>query len=261
MTPGREATVTVVIPTKDAADLLRGCLESVAWADEIIVVDMFSTDDTAEVCAAYPQCRLHQREDYIFGNVNFGFDQASSDWVMRLDTDERITPELAQEIRGLMASATSEVTGYAFWERPVILGRELHHGFGRRHYRKMLFRRGAARYPVRSEHEDLETSGTWLQTQNGYLHHNYRSVRQYLEKTNYYTDRDIERMELPAKAPSARHGATSVARAFYLYYLKTRGYRDGWVGFVDASMRAFYQLVLWAKVRERFESERSPDGD
>ena len=57
--------------------LLRECLESVAWADEIVLVDMFSTDDTAAVCADFPNCRLHEREDYIFGNVNFGFDQAT----------------------------------------------------------------------------------------------------------------------------------------------------------------------------------------
>lgn len=249
-------TLSVVIPTKDAAALLKDCLASVAWADEIVVVDMFSTDETPEVCAEHPHCRLLRREDYIFGNVNFGFDQASSDWVMRLDTDERITPELAEEVLGILADHPEGVTGFEFWERPVILGRELTHGFGRKHYRKMMFRRGAARYPVRSEHEDLEASGTWLRTRHGYLHHNYTSVGQYLAKTDYYTQRDAERASLPARAPGQVQAVVDSLRAFYFYYLRLQGYRDGWVGFVDAAMRGFYQLTYWAKLRERWERER-----
>lgn len=249
-------TLSVVIPTKDAAHLLRECLASVAWADEIVVVDMFSSDDTAAVCAEYPQCRLLQRDDYIFGNVNFGFEQAAGDWVMRLDSDERITPELAAEIEEILAQPPAGVTGYECRERRIVLGRELKHGASREHYRKMLFRRGAARYPVRHEHEELETSGTWLRTRHGYLHHNYASVAEYLEKTNYYTEKDVPRAPLGAKPPGAARALFEAARAFYLYALKWRGYRDGWVGILDSGMRAVYQFTLWMKLRERWERER-----
>jgi glycosyltransferase involved in cell wall biosynthesis len=245
------ATLSVVIPSKDSAHLLDDCLASVAWADEIIVVDMFSSDGTAELCRRYPQTRVIERDDYIFGNVNFGFDSATCDWVMRLDTDERITPQLATEIQRMLASPPADVVGFELWERPIVLGRELKHGFGRKHHRKMLFRRGMARYPVRHEHEDLETSGRWLRTVNGYLHYNYASVGDYLDKINYYTDRDLERVDLPTSPPG--HGVVirATLRAFYLYFLKYQGFRDGWVGFVDASMRALYQFVYWMKLRER----------
>lgn len=249
-------SLSVVIPTKDAAEGLAGCLETVAWADEILVVDMHSSDDTRAICARYPQCKLFERDDYIFGNVNFGFDEARGEWVMRLDTDERITPELAAEIQTIVRVPPTEVTGFEIWERPVILGRELRHGFGKRHFRKMLFRRGAARYPVHHEHEDLATSGVWARLQHGYLHHNYETVGQYLEKANYYTDRDIERAAMPDRAPHAVAAVIAVARQFYLYYLKDQGFRDGWVGFVDAGMRAHYQFLYWAKLRERWERER-----
>jgi glycosyltransferase involved in cell wall biosynthesis len=249
-------TLSVVIPTKNAAELLTGALESVKWADELIVVDMFSTDETDEVCARYPNCRVFKRDDYIFGNVNFGFDQATTDWVMRLDTDERIPPELAEEVRAILAAPPGGVTGFEFWEQTFRLGRELEHGFGRKHFRKMMFRRGSARYPVRSEHESLETSGTWLRSEHPYLHLNYPRVADYLEKTNYYTGKDVERVVLPDRPPTTWDGARETLRAFYLYYLKWRGYKDGWVGFLDAAMRSFYQLVYWAKLRERWERER-----
>jgi glycosyltransferase involved in cell wall biosynthesis len=252
----RRATLTVAIPTKDAADLLPDCLASVAWADEIIVVDMFSSDDTEEVSARYPQCRFFRRSDYIFGNLNFAFEHATSDWVLRLDSDERITPELAEEIQSILANPPQDVTGFEFWERPFVLGRELRFGFGRKHYRKILFRRGAARYPVRHEHEDLETNGVWMRGRHGYVHLNYNAVREYLTKADYYTELDVARATLPPTAPGQRDAFVSSARAFYLYYLKYQGFRDGWVGLLDAGMRSGYRFVYWAKLRERWERER-----
>ncbi len=248
---GRES-LTVVIPTRNAAALLADCLESVAWADELIVVDMFSTDDTGAVCARYPQCRLVQRDDYIFGNVNFGFDEATSDWVMRLDTDERITPELAQEIGTILSDPPPDVVGYLFRQRMIILGRELRHGAGSDHYRQMMFRHGTARYPVRSEHEALETTGTWLRARNAYVHHNYSSVRQYMTKARYYTDKDVERAELPKRRPTIAKALFETARAEYLYVVKKQGFRDGWRGILDGTMRAVYQFLFWTKLRRRW---------
>lgn len=254
MTAGRE-TLTVTIPTKDAGHLLVDCLASVSFADEIIVVDMFSTDDTEEVCAAYPQCRLIRRDGYIFENLNVAFAEAASDWILRIDTDERLTLELAAEIQEILADPPPGVIGFAFWERPIILGRELRHGFGRKHHRKLLFRRGTARYRVEHEHEDLESTGVWQTGRHGYLHYNYSAVRQYLEKMNYYTEADAKRASLQS-APRMRDALLQSTRQFYLYYLKYQGFRDGWVGFVDAAMRGFYQLVLWAKLREQWEKQR-----
>ena len=253
--PAGRQSVSVIIPTHNSADVLGDCLASVEWADEIVVVDMHSTDETEELCHRYPHCRLVRREDYIFGNVNHGMDLAASNWLLRLDSDERLTPELRLELEEFLRDPPAGVTGVECWERPIILGRELHWGFGARHHRKLMFRKGSARYAVQGEHEDLTTSGAWIKSEHGYLHLNYRTVAQYLEKANYYTQRDVERATLPAKPPSAWSGAKQGIRAFYLYFLQKRGYRDGWIGFLDASMRGYYQLVLWAKLRERCEKQ------
>ncbi|MHB8694519.1 MAG: glycosyltransferase family 2 protein [Solirubrobacteraceae bacterium] len=252
----QRATLAVVIPTKDAAPLLREALASVAFADEIIVVDMFSTDETQAVCDEHPQCRLLRRDDYIFGNVNFGFESATADWVMRLDTDERVTPELAAEISEILARPPAGAMGYEFLERRMSLGRELRHGAGRPHYRRMLFRRGSARYPVRHEHEELEGLGPWRRAEHGYLHYSYASIGDYLRKIDYYTEKDVERVDLPGRPPSVRRALLETVRAFYLYAIRLRGYRDGWIGWLDAGMRAFYQFTYWMRLRERWERER-----
>jgi glycosyltransferase involved in cell wall biosynthesis len=254
--PPERQTLAVVIPTKDAAALLGDTLESVKWADELIVVDMNSTDGTDDICARFPNCRVFKRLDYIEANANFGFDQSQSDWVLRLDSDERLTPELAREIQGMLAAPPAGVDGFALWERVRIFRRELRHGWGRKHFKKLLFRRGTARYPAETEHQSLAGPATWQRMKHGFIHENYLSVTQYLAKMDYYTTNDAVRADLPAEAPPVRHAVKETARAFYLYYLKWRGYRDGWIGFVDASMRAVYQLVYWAKLRERWERER-----
>lgn len=247
------ATLTVVIPTKNVAHLIADCLASVAWADEILVIDMFSTDKTHEICHSFERCRVIERDDYIFGNVNHGIDEAACDWVLRLDSDERITPELAAEIQGILADPPHGVDGYMCWERIFVLGREIHHGFGRRHHRRILFRKGVGRYAVRREHEDLEYTGHWETAEHGYLHLNYRSVGDYLQKMDYYIERDLDRTALPRTVPGTHRGVVEAVRAFYLYYLRYQGFRDGWVGLLDASMRAIYQWVAYAKLRERWE--------
>ena len=255
---GTEArdTVSVVLVTENQADLLVDCLASVSWADEIIVVDAHSTDATAEICEGYAQCRRFERRDYVEANKQFGFEQARCDWVLRIDTDERVTPELAAEVVGILQSPPGdEVTGYEFWERPVMLGRELRHGFGRRHYRQMMWRRGRARHAGLHSHEHLDSSGMWLRGRHGYMHLNYRRVSDYLRKTDYWTERDVERAVLPERPPGALNMAVEAARAFYIYYLKWHGHRDGWVGFLDGSMRGVYQLVYYAKLRGRWEEE------
>lgn len=246
-------TVTVVIPTKNAAHLLGDALESVSWADEIVVVDMYSEDDTQAVCARFPQCRLLERTDYIFGNVNFGMEAATSDWIIRMDSDERIGPRLAEEIRAVLCDPPPHhVTGFEFPQEVFVLGRPMRHGAGLGTYRKMMFRRGRAHYEVRHEHEDLTTSGEWRRLVGCYQHLNYRSVSEYLRKMDYYTSRDVERI-VPRSRPAARKAVLEAARAFYLYYFKKQGFRDGWIGLLDAVMRAIYQFVYRAKLLEKWE--------
>src|SRR5437016_13512356 len=95
-------TVAAVIPTKNVADFIGGALESLRFCDEVIIVDMFSTDDTQKICESYPNVRFFQRQDYIYGNFNFGMEQARSQWIIRLDSDERLSPELQDEIIALL---------------------------------------------------------------------------------------------------------------------------------------------------------------
>lgn len=257
MTQAPRSTLTIVIPTRNAEEFIVECLASVSWADEVIVVDMFSTDATVEICRRFSNTRVIQREDYIFGNVNHGFELATGDWTMRLDSDERISADLANEIQRMLAHPPDGVTGFFFRQRIIILGHWLRRGRGLNSRREMLFRTGAVRYTVQSEHESLPTDASWREMQGHYIHLNYQSVSQYLRKTDYYTTRDAERLA-PNEAPSLARGLIEPARAFYFHYLKRRGFLDGWIGLLDAGMMATYQFVQWAKQREQDAARTSP---
>ena len=258
---GGDPTVTVVIPTKNAAHLLRECLPRVRWADEIIVVDEFSSDDTLAVCASFPQCVVYQHEDYIQANTNYGFDRAKSDWVMRLDSDEWITPELAEEIPKLIRTAPEDVVGFSFWERPIVMGREMRHGWGRRHHRQMLFRRGRARYPLRTEHDALEAEGRWLRSPSTATCTSTTSRRgSSWTRCALYIERDVPRAVLPERRPPLWRGPFEFARAIWFYYLKSQGFRDGRVGLIDATLRGYYRAAEWRALRRRFDRERGRNG-
>jgi len=268
-------SVAAVIPVKNSARVVGGALASLRFCDEIVVVDMNSTDDTRAVCERYPNVRFFTRDDYIYGNFNFGVEQAKSDWIIRLDSDERLTPELAREIVALLEEGpTADVyeapfTSY-FCGRPIRWG-----AAWEQPRRKTLFRKGAMRYKVQSEHEDLtpSTRPVTVGRLNGrYLHFSTPDVATFLRKINYYSDRDYERA-VPSRVrvlPPWRL-MWAVPKYFVNQYVVGRGYRDGYAGFALCALNAVYRLVhelkAWEcrndlkaeheRVREEFDSSLS----
>lgn len=261
-------TLSVVIPTKNCLELLRRTLDALGFADEIIVVDMFSTDGTAEFAAGFPRTRLIQRNAYIYENVNTGIDAASGDWIMRLDSDEVPTREMGEEIRRRIAEASPDLCGFWAPSRTYWCGRWLRYGpayderspkAGER-YRKILFRRGTARYACNSEHEDIQATGRYEYLHHHYDHYSIPSVARWFEKANYYTERDVERLD-PASV-DARAAARAMLwgpiKTFLVFYLKRKGYKDGALGLLACGGYAAYVFIENAKRWER-ALQRAPE--
>lgn len=249
-------TVAAVIPTKNVAGFVRGTLESLWFCDEVLVVDMFSTDDTPRVCAEYPNVRYFPRNDYIYGNFNFGLDQATSEWVIRLDSDERLSPELQDEIVALLAGEPD----CDYYEAPFtsyICGNPIRHGMAwEQPVRKTLFRRGTLRYKVELEHEDL-TPAVDRPLRRGLLRNRYHhfstpDISTFWRKLDYYTDRDFERADLTHwRRPPVWRLLVSMARDFFRQYVRERGYRDGYAGFILCAMNQMSRLLYEFKRWER----------
>ncbi|MBN1405394.1 MAG: glycosyltransferase family 2 protein [Candidatus Omnitrophica bacterium] len=249
-------TISIVIPVYNAADKIKNCLESLAWADEIIIVDMFSDDGTVEICRKSPKVKIIQRHDYIFANVNFGIEAAISDWIMRLDSDEVITEGLKEEILNVLKQDGCGYDGFYCKARLFMFGREIKYGVGRHTYRKQLFRKGYAWYEVKSEHEEMLSKGEWNHLKNPYLHYNYNNVNEFFEKTKYYTQKDAERSCSINRFDFFRTIYKSI-RFFILYYLQWQGFRDGTAGLTVSFLRGPYYIWQEYKARRKLYEDKN----
>ncbi|HIE51064.1 MAG TPA: glycosyltransferase family 2 protein [Armatimonadetes bacterium] len=268
MSTQRVKTISVVIPTYNVEPIIRRCLDALTWADEVIVVDMFSTDRTREICESYPNVRFFQRRDYIYGNVNYGIEQARGDWIMRLDSDEVVTSELAREIQEkVLAREEDENDAYIVPSRVFYFGHRIRHAVvadvkSGYHWRTILFKRGTARYPVRTEHEDFTFTGRRKgRLTQVYDHYTCSTVEDWLHKVNYYTERDAERADLSQVHLTWRTRlkvALSPLVGFFRLYFLRGGWRDGIWGLMVCLLNAQYYLIEQLKLWERKLRGTSP---
>lgn len=253
-------TATVVIPTLNVAPIIVRCLDALTWADVVYIVDMFSTDGTQEICRKYPNVRVFERTDYIYANVNYGMEQATTDWVIRLDSDEIISPELAADIVRVLENPEPEAKTYVFPSIQQMFGMPMHYGIGLPHLvaRKCMFRRGTAHYECKAEHEDITASEPTKTLSGHYDHYTNFTTEEVVRKFNYYTERDVERLkpeELTAPRP-ARILYRSL-RMFFLYYIQWKGYKDGYLGFFSCLFRSsVYMYLEEAKRWEAWEKAK-----
>jgi glycosyltransferase involved in cell wall biosynthesis len=254
--PNRMQSVTVVTPVFNNGERIIPMLESIHWADQIIIVDMFSTDDTTAICRRYTNVKLFHRKDYIYGNVNFAMNQATSDWVIRLDSDEVLTAQLQTSIRRFLSDPPGDVAGCYFASLQYMFGRAMRYGPGLNGPpRRCMFRRGSARYRVLSEHEDFEcmATGRWILLDGYYEHYTNATIRECVTKYIYYAEKDAERIE-PANL-QLDHPLFVVLRGlrlFWMFYWEKQGYREGRFGFYTSFFRGaiqywITQAVLWSR--------------
>ncbi len=249
------------MPTKDCLDLVRASLPALDFADEIVVVDMFSTDGTAEFVRATPRARLIQRHGYIEENVNAGIDAASGDWIFLCDSDEIPTPELRAEMRTAIAAASPDVNGFFVPNAVYWSGEMLRYGPqydpdarvpGER-FRRRLFRRGTARFKAATYHEDLVTGGTWNRLTHRYDHYTIPTMARWFEKANLYTTGDADRADVSRLSP--RGVAVAMVwrpvKTFLVWFVKRRGYKDGALGVVTCGCYAVSEFMLQVKLWEK----------
>lgn len=239
-----QSTVSVILITKNEAAVIRQALVSVAWADEIVVVDSGSTDDTVAICREYTD-KVFVTDWPGFGpQKNRALAQASCDWVLSIDADELVTPELATEIRSGVLDAGDHV--FVVPRLSSFLGRPMRHGDWWPDEIPRLFRRGAARFSDDLVHERLVFDGRPVRLKSLLLHESMRSLDQMLAKLNHYTTAGAERMARSGKQGSLGKAIGHGLWAFIRTYFLKRGILDGREGFivaVSAAESAYYRYL------------------
>uniref|UniRef100_UPI00333E527B glycosyltransferase family 2 protein n=1 Tax=Castellaniella defragrans TaxID=75697 RepID=UPI00333E527B len=237
--------LSVIIITLNEESHIGDCLDSVAFADEIIVLDSGSSDRTCDIARAHG-ARVESSGDWPgFGpQKNRALDLATGDWVLSIDADERVPPELALAIQEALRAPRADA--YRIARLSDFCGRWIRHSGWWPDYVVRLFRRGAGRFTDAAVHERVEVQGR-VQTLSGhFLHYPYASLEIFIDKINRYSTE-------AARAAFERGRRTSVlgpfwhgAWTFIRHYLLRRGFLDGWQGLVLAGMAAtgsFYRYV------------------
>jgi glycosyltransferase involved in cell wall biosynthesis len=180
----------VIITFNEEANLAR-TLASVAWADEIVVVDSGSTDRTREVAESFRAKFCVEPWKGFAAQKNSALAKATGDWILSLDADEEVEPSLADEIRTVLA-ANPSVAGFWISRKNFFLGRWIRHGGFYPDPKLRVIRRGAGKFEERLVHEDLRVDGTTASLQHHLLHHAYPTIEDYLEHMNRYSSLGAE---------------------------------------------------------------------
>ncbi|MCX5465070.1 glycosyltransferase family 2 protein [Alcaligenes parafaecalis] len=244
---GSGKRLSVILITKNEQAHIRACLESVAFADEIIVVDSGSTDDTVEIARSMG-AQVSITPDWPgFGpQKNRALDQATGDWVLSIDADERVTPELAQLIQQEMAQPRG--TAYRIARLSEFAGRWMRHSGWWPDRVLRLFKRGTARFNDAKVHESVQTEHPILILDGHFLHFPYASLEVFIDKINRYSSDAARQMQAKGKTTSLPGIAGHASWTFVRHYLVRRGFLDGPQGFILACMAASGSLFRYSKL-------------
>lgn len=238
--------IAVLILTLNEEENIEACIDSVKFADEIIVVDAGSTDKTVELAqAAGAKVIVRSMEQGFAEQRNFAHSLAHTEWVLFLDADERISEALAQEIRGVISKASK--LAYKIVRHNFVLNNPVYHGGHAPDWVLRLFPRGQVCWEG-IVHESPQTKLAAVCLQAPAYHFTYRSWEQYFAKFNRYTTMMAEKMNDKGKRACFADVFFRPIIGFFKFYILKSGWRDGKMGFILAAFHVFYTMAKYVKL-------------
>ncbi len=246
----KKPRLSVVVVTRNEEDRLRACLESVAWADQIVVVDAESDDKTVTIAREFTDHVVVRPWPGYAAQKNVAIEMATGEWVLSLDADEVVSTELTAEIRRVLA-ADGPADGYAVPRRNIFWGRWVRHGGLYPDWQLRLFRRGRGRFIERAVHESVRVDGRVERLAGHLEHRSYRDVGDFLARADRYAALAAADAVAQGRRAGARDFVLRPLGRFLSMYVLYRGFLDGWRGFLLASLYAYYVLIRAVKIWER----------
>ena len=242
--------ISAVIITLNEEKNIQRALDALRWCDEIVVVDSFSTDRTAELCKS-AGCRVLQQPFNGFGNQKqFAVEQARNDWVLSWDADEVPTEGLLGELQELSGSPDPPHAGYTIPRTLVFLGKTMRHGPEHRRPILRLFDRRRGRFSKSIVHEEIELGGSVGAFRHEMLHYSYDSIHDYFVKFNRYTTLAADQLHERGKTASRLQIVVRPLLEFFVLYVLRGFWLNGYPGFVWSLLSAMYPSVKYMKLRE-----------
>jgi glycosyltransferase involved in cell wall biosynthesis len=240
--------ISACIVAMDEEDRIGECLDSVAFCDEIIVVDSHSRDRTRQIAAEHGARVIERDWPGHVAQKEFAIRAASHDWVLCVDADERVSPALREEIAALRETGFAGNPGWRMRRLSSYLGRWMRHGAWVPDWQLRLFDRRCGRWGGNDPHDRVEIDGRVESCRSHLLHHPYRNLSEHLRTIDRYTTIMAEGLfARGVRAHSADLVLRPAVRFFRAYVLKL-GFLEGWRGFLQACLAAHYGGMKYAKL-------------
>ena len=247
--------ISIVILTHNAEKKLEGSLKSVAWADDIVIMDDLSADRTLEIARRYTDRIFERKWDLEGVQRNLAYDQAKHEYILSLDSDERVTPELALEIQELIRTGPA-FTGYDIRHRNFFGSYQILHGGWYPNAKTKLFKKSEFRYEEAEYHPRCLMPGKRGQMKGELIHLAIDNFTNMIGKLNHQTDFEARKWFREKRAIGVPRLLWKMFHRFFKAYVIQRGYLDGWIGYMLAVNSSLYQLFSYAKYWELMEREK-----
>lgn len=245
------AKLSALIPTYNNEPIIRDCLESVQWVDEILICDSYSTDRTLDICRDYTD-RIVQHE-YINSakQKNWAIPQCHYDWILLIDTDEHMEPGLKEEIQAFLSDPPPDVDACRMPRKNIILGQWLKVMDLWPDYVTRLFRSGVASYQEKEVHADIVVPGRVFTFKHAFVHHGTPSLSKQIGYLDRYTRYQADEWEKQGRSFSWPRLLLRPPAAFLYYYFLRRGITAGFRGLFLSAHMAIYSFYTHSKLWEK----------
>ncbi|MEK6691241.1 MAG: glycosyltransferase family 2 protein [Nitrospirota bacterium] len=241
--------LSVAIITYNEEEEIKDCLESVKWADEIVVVDSFSTDKTLDICRQYTN-KVFQHEWSGYSNQkNYAINVTTNPWILILDADERVSERLTKEIKEILDKDLG-VDGYYIPRKSYFLGRWIRYGGWYPDYSIRLFRKDKGRFEQREVHESVRINGKTAKLKNHLEHYTYRNLSEYIQRMDRYSTLAAMEMVGEGRRSGPRNILFRPILTFFRMYILKQGFREGIYGLLISVLYSYYTFLKYAKLWE-----------
>ena len=243
--------LSVIIITKNEERNIRDCMRSVSWANEFVVVDAGSSDSTVPIAKEFTE-KIFVKEWLGYAEAkNFALENITNEWVLWLDADERLTPELGEEIRKVLHGDSPKHSAYQVARRAYFLGRWIKHCGWYPGYVTRLFRKTNAQFSSLRVHEHLEVQGTVGRLSHDLFHYTDDTLFHYFTKFNQYTSLAADDVIASGRNFSMYDVLVRPPYLFFKMYIFRLGFLDGMHGLILSLLSASYVYVKYVKIWER----------
>lgn len=240
--------LTAIIPVGNEIHNIEEVIASVSFADEILVVDSYSTDGTFELAEKLATKVIRRTFDYPASQKNWAIPQAKHEWILLVDADERVTPELKAEIMKILENPNPNIVAYWIGRMNHFMGERVHYSGWRNDKVIRLFRRDFCKYEDKHVHEEIIANGTVGTLKSKFYHNTYTTFDAYMNKMNKYATWQAKDYDKKTGMLTPYHFIIKPFWGFFKHYIVQSGFRDGVIGLTIGYIQGYVVFMRYVKL-------------